>query len=112
MSYYQLTEEERYQIYALLKAGHNQKEIAALLGRSPATISRELHRNRGLKGYRPAQAQRLTECRRINAHKAIKVTDEVRCWRERLIRQQLSPQQVVDYLRRHHQVSLHHETVY
>ncbi|MDP5211424.1 helix-turn-helix domain-containing protein, partial [Microbulbifer sp. 2205BS26-8] len=52
MSYHQLTEEERYQIYVLLKAEHNQKEIAALLGRSPSTISRELKRNRGLRGYR------------------------------------------------------------
>ncbi|MDP5209718.1 helix-turn-helix domain-containing protein, partial [Microbulbifer sp. 2205BS26-8] len=42
MSYHQLNEEERYQIYVLLKAEHNQKEVAALLGRSPSTISREL----------------------------------------------------------------------
>lgn len=112
MSYHQLTEQERYQIYALLKAEHNQKEIAALLGRSSSTISRELRRNRGLKGYRPAQAQRLSDDRKVMAHKAIKVTDEVMGWIESLLRQELSPQQVVDYLKRHHGVSLHHETVY
>ena len=33
MSYTQLTQEERYQIYALKKAGHIQAEIAAILGR-------------------------------------------------------------------------------
>lgn len=112
MSYHQLTEQERYQIYALLKAEHNQKEIAALLGRSSSTISRELRRNRGLKGYRPAQAQRLSDDRKVTAHKAIKVTDEVMGWIESLLRQELSPQQVVDYLKRHQGVSLHHETVY
>ncbi|MEX2964753.1 transposase, partial [Microbulbifer sp. TYP-18] len=69
MSYHQLTEEERYQIYVLLKAEHNQKEIAALLGRSPSTISRELKRNCGLRGYRPAQAQRFSNNRRTTAHK-------------------------------------------
>lgn len=112
MSYKQLTENERYQIYAMKKAGHSQKEIAIVLVRSPSTISRELRRNQGLRGYRPAQAQRLSASRRQEAHKAFKVTDEVKVWIEKLIRQELSPQQVVDYLRRYRRLSLHHETVY
>ena len=62
--YTQLTRDERYQIYALRKAGHSQKEIAEVLGRSPSTISRELRRNKGLKGYRPEQAHRLTQNRK------------------------------------------------
>lgn len=37
-------QEERYQIYALLKAGHCQTENARILGRSKSTISRELSR--------------------------------------------------------------------
>ena len=45
--YTQLTQEERYQIHALLKAGHNPTEIAEVLGRHKPTISRELRRNRG-----------------------------------------------------------------
>ena len=57
--YTQLTQEERYQIYALKKAGHIQAEIAEIIGRDPGTISRELRRNRGLKGYRPQQAHDL-----------------------------------------------------
>ena len=36
-----LVENERYQIYALKKAGHSQKEIATALGRSPGTLSRK-----------------------------------------------------------------------
>ncbi len=48
--YAQLTQEERYKFHALRKAGHTQKEIAETLGRSPSTISRELRRNKGLKG--------------------------------------------------------------
>lgn len=112
MSYYQLTQEERYQIYALLKAGQSQKDIAKVLQRSASTISRELLRNRGAKGYRPAQAQRFSDGRRADAHKALKLTADVRCWIDKLLRQELSPQQVVDYLKRHRQVSLHHETIY
>jgi len=56
MSYTQLTQEERYQIYALMKAGHDQATIAGIIDRNPGTISRELRRNRGLKEYRPQQA--------------------------------------------------------
>ena len=57
--YTQLTEEERYQIEALLKMGHHQSEVAVVLKRHKSTISREVGRNRGLRGYRPKQAQRL-----------------------------------------------------
>ncbi len=112
MSYTQLTENERYQIYVMNKAGHSREDIAHWLGRSPSTISRELHRNHGLRGYRPGQAQRMSDERRRDAHKARKMTAEVKGWIEALIGQELSPQQVVDYLRRHNKVSLHHETVY
>ena len=112
MHYNQLTEHERYQIYVMLKAGHSQKDIALMLNRSPSTISRELMRNRGLRGYRPAQAQRLSDTRKRTALKARKLTDEVVGWIERLLRQELSPQQIVDYLKRDKSLSLHHETVY
>lgn len=108
MTHKQLTENERYQIYALKKAGLTQKEISVQLVRSPSTISRELKRNLGLKGYRPAQAQAFSDHRRANAHKSIKVTEGGKT----LIRQKLSPQQVADYLFRHKRLSLHHETIY
>lgn len=112
MNYTQLAENERYQISVLLKAGFSNQEIAHRLGRHPATIGREIHRNKGLRGYRPKQAQELTEQRRCQAHKARKMTPEVFAWVETLLRQQLSPEQVVDYLRRFRGISLHHETVY
>ena len=112
MNYKQLTENERYQIYVMKKAGHLQKEIADLLGRDPSTISRELRRNKGLKGYRPGQAQSISQGRRQTAYKARKLTDDVEQWIETLLRQELSPEQVVDYLARHKNLSLHHETIY
>ncbi|MEL0585063.1 MAG: IS30 family transposase [Candidatus Thiodiazotropha sp. (ex. Lucinoma kazani)] len=112
MSYNQLTENERYQIYALKKARHSQKEIAKLMSRSPSTICRELMRNKGLRGYRPKQAQQLSDTRRKGGYKARKVTDDIKTSIEALIRQELSPQQVVSYLVRHRSLTLHHETVY
>ena len=92
MSCHQLTENERYQIYALKKAGHSQKEIATTLSRSPGTLSRELRRNSGLRGYRPRQAQRLSDRRRREAHKSIKVNDEMWGWIVEWLQQALSPQ--------------------
>ena len=56
-NYEQRNQAQRYQIEIVKKAGKNQKEIAALLGVSESTISRELTRNEGKKGYRPKQAQ-------------------------------------------------------
>ena len=64
--YTQLTQEERYQIYILKKAGYSQTAIAKLLERDKSTISRELRRNRGLKGYRPQQAHNLALARRYS----------------------------------------------
>ena len=47
MKYQQLTSEQRYQIYALLKSGQKKSEIAKVLGVHKSTIGRELKRNRG-----------------------------------------------------------------
>ena len=112
MNYQQMTKQERYKIYILLKAGFSNKAIADQLGQHPSTISRETHRNRGLKGYRPAQAQRFSDQRCHEASKYFKVTDEVFDWIEQLTHQQLSPEQFVDYLKIYRGVSLHHEMVY
>ena len=40
-NYPQLTDHQRYQIYALKKVGHDQQTIAATVEVSPSTISRE-----------------------------------------------------------------------
>jgi IS30 family transposase len=49
--YKQLTLEQRYQIYALKKEGLGQGAIARNLEVNKSTISREIKRNTGLKGY-------------------------------------------------------------
>jgi hypothetical protein len=42
-TYDQLTESQRYPIYALKKAGHDQQTIATIIEVLPSTISREWH---------------------------------------------------------------------
>lgn len=64
------------------------------------------------EGYRSGQAQKLTDVRQSEAYLARRVTNEVRNQIETLIRQELSPQQVADYLERRKIVSLHHGMIY
>jgi len=59
-----LTKEERDRIAQLHHRGYLQKEISKELNRNPATISRELRRNRVGGEYFPAQAHDLAQQRR------------------------------------------------
>ncbi|MCY4149279.1 MAG: helix-turn-helix domain-containing protein [Gammaproteobacteria bacterium] len=53
----QLSCDERCQIKALMSRGDSIRKIVDQLGRSPATISREIAHNRGDRGYRHRRAQ-------------------------------------------------------
>ena len=111
MNYTQLTQEERYQIYALLKAGHTQTEIAMILKRHKSTISREIRRNSGLRGYRPQQAQRLTDERKMSkAHTRI----DGSIWANiiHLLRKDWSPEQISLWLKEELGISISHEWIY
>jgi transposase, IS30 family len=112
MRYKQLTEEERYQIYALKTAGYSQQMLAEHLHRSPSTISRELARNTGLKGYRPKQAHQLSDLRRRQAMKHHKLDTQAVAWINTLLNRDLSPEQISGYLARHRRLKLSHETIY
>ena len=78
MKYKHLSQAERYQIYALMKAGHDQTQIAKLLDRHKSTISRELIRNTGSRGYRPKQAREFSAERAQNSRNAPTVDPWVR----------------------------------
>jgi len=110
MNYTHLTQAERYQISILDKAGHQQKEIAHLLARSESTISRELSRNRGKRGYRPQQAQRKADERRaMNARTLDETTWE---FVEEKLREEWSPEQISGHLDAIQQPGISHETIY
>jgi len=78
-NYKQLSQEQRYVIGRLLKAGSAQKEIATAIGCHKSTISRELKRNipkrgRGAKVYKPDKAQQKTELRHKTKPKSFSFT--------------------------------------
>lgn len=93
-AYRQLTDEDRIEVYAMKQAGKQQNQIAAALGVHPSTISRELTRNTGLRGYRPKQAQQKALQRRGAARKAVKMTPQTIAYIEQKIHEQHSPEQI------------------
>jgi IS30 family transposase len=109
--YTQLTQEERYQIHALMKAGQNQTEIAMVLGRHKSTVSRELQRNRGLRGYRPKQAHRLSDERR-QAKARSRITAAHWDMVNRLLREDWSPEQISLWLGSENGIQISHEWIY
>ena len=92
MAYTQLTQEQRYQIYALLKMEHSQSEIGKVIGVHRATICRELKRNCGKRGYRAKQAHQFAHTRRKKVKTRIRAED----WAlvEEKLRQDWSPEQI------------------
>lgn len=65
-TYRRLREEDRHIIYHMRKARNTQQQIADALGYSQSTISKELSRNCGQRGYRPKQADELSSLRQAN----------------------------------------------
>jgi IS30 family transposase len=113
--YRQLTEEDRIEIYAMKQAGKEQKMMAAKLGLHPSTISRELRRNTGLRGYRPKQAQQKALQRRFNACKAVKMTPETIDYIENKLGEEHSPEQIAERMKCDpgwHGPAVSHERIY
>lgn len=109
MTYKQLTQGQRYQIYALLKTAHSQSEIAKVIGVHRSTISRELKRNSGKRGYRPQQAQRLAVSRQKKARSRIErsVWEQV----EEKLRLDWTPEQIAGRMRQEG-CAISHEWIY
>ncbi len=96
-----LSLEERTMIADLVRAKKTMREIAAKLGRSPATISRELRRNADVTGrYLPGAADRLTSARVARTrHRRVSLDAELRAVVVELLRKRWSPEQVAHELR-------------
>jgi IS30 family transposase len=111
-TYKQLTYEQRCQIEALIKSGMTQQEIADVIGVSQPTISRELRRNRGERGYRHKQAHRKATTRKQDAVRAVKMTDSMVALIEEKLCQKWSPEQISGWLQEEQEESLSHERIY
>lgn len=110
--YSQLTQEQRYHISALQKAGNTQTNIASEVGVHKSSISREIRRNSGNRGYRPKQAHQLAVDRQHQAEKHIKFTDELKRIVTEKIMLDWSPDQISGYLKKEGIADISHERIY
>jgi transposase, IS30 family len=111
-TYKQLTSEQRYQISVLKRMGHSPTEIAKELEVHKSTISRELSRNTGERGYRPKQANEKALERRAHATPKKRITAETWEAVEEKLRQEWSPEQVSGWLKKHREIRISHEWIY
>jgi transposase, IS30 family len=112
MNYTHLTQDERYQIAILKKAGHKQSAIGQLMNRSPSTISRELDRNHGQRGYRPKQAQALSQARMRACENSPRIAAETWAVVEAKLADTWSPEQISGHLKANGQATVSHEAIY
>ena len=113
-TYHHLTRDQRCQIFALKKRGLTQTGIAVDIGVSQSTISRELARNRGLRGYRFLQAHRVAAQRR-SARKGLAhvMTPCLVVRVEALLhKNQWSPEQICGALNHEDGTKVSHESLY
>lgn len=116
-SQWALTLAEREEISRSLAAGNSVRSLARSLGRAPSTISREINRNGGPKGYRASQADQAAwdRARRPKICRLVANRRLARIVAGKLQRQ-WSPEQIAGWLKRTYpddgndQVS--HETIY
>ena len=107
---------EREEIGFQLARGQGVRQIAAVLGRSPSTISREVARNRVFDRYVPSFAQEQTwaRTRRPRARKldGLALREQVIS----MLTERFSPEQVAGRLRLEHpenlEMQVSHETIY
>lgn len=113
-SFNHLTYEERCHIYVLLKRGISIRAIGREIKRPHTTVSREIARNKSLKGYRMKHAQEKAEKRRCVASSIPRklTADVISLIKEMLLDVQASPEQIRGRLKTVHQISISHESIY
>lgn len=112
--YRHLTYELQCQISILLQSNFSQNQIAKELNVSQSTISREIKRNKGKRGYRHKQAKEKAVERRNKASSAPrKMKPEITLFVEqKLCEQQWSPEQINGYMKNNMNTSISHEQIY
>lgn len=112
MEYSQLTLDDRINIYIGLQQNFTYQEIAKQLGKDKSTISREIKRNSGKRGYRYKQAHQFTLTRKMNAKKFIRLKPSLQRLIEKKIKDDWSPEQISGWLGEKGYIKISHETIY
>jgi IS30 family transposase len=92
-----LTYEQRWQISVINRSGMSQKSIANINGISQPTISLELARNSGQRGYRHKQTPEKAKQRRQSAIKPSKRLLPLVALNVSKLKLACSPEQIADW---------------
>ena len=112
MKYRRVTNKDRLLIKAYLDSGLNRTEIGIKLGFDRSTISRELKRNRGGRGYRVKQAQWFADMRQKYRHLPRKMTTVMKAVIDEKLKLRWSPEQISNRLKLEDKPSVSAETIY
>jgi IS30 family transposase len=93
-TFHHLTTEERYHIYIENKKGKSLSDIAKDISKHKSTISRELARNTGQRGYRHKQAHSMALQRHLDKPKATKMNEAMKQVITPWIEEKWSPEQI------------------
>lgn len=110
--YRRVTQEDRVRIKDALDAGLTITGTADKLGFDKSTISREIRRNRGRRGYRPKQAQKMSDSRQTHRSQPRKWTPELAKKVSRLLKKKWSPEQIAERLKLEEHESVSRERIY
>jgi transposase, IS30 family len=103
--------DQRYIIKSKFKIEYSQTEIAQVIGVHKSTISPELIRNRGGRGYRPKQASIFAKQRRQTKVRP-RIDGSTWAYVEQLICNEWSPEQISGWMKRNMDISISHEWIY
>jgi IS30 family transposase len=109
-----LTKEQRYSISCMLKRGKKKVEIAATIGKDKSSLSREINRNKDQRSgvYDHDLANRKYAKRQKEKPKHKPFTSELKCYVERLLNEDYSPEQIVGVSKNNHIACVSHERIY
>jgi transposase, IS30 family len=112
MSYRRVTSEDRLRIKDGLDAGLSKTAIADKLGFHKSSITREITRNSGQRGYRVKQAQRFAKTREESKHWPYKLNPVVVTMIIERLELKWSPEQISNRLRIEDSADISTETIY
>jgi transposase, IS30 family len=111
-TYRRLCQEDRYTIHRLLQEGKTSSQIARALNFHPSTISKEIKRNSGGRGYRPKQAGQFAAERKARQRRSPKIVGIIAEEVELRLSDLHSPEQITGSMRKEGYDAPSHETIY
>lgn len=110
--YRRMTQEDRIRLKSYLEVGLSQRTIGDKLGFNKSTISRELKRNTGGRGYRFKQAEQFARERQSFRKERRVLTPKLSRQIKNLLELKWSPEQISKRLQKEQNISVCPETIY